>query len=110
MNAFQDGPKSTLFTPLPLTGNVTFAQLAATPVSAQMAKAAPHAPQGERVGWGIPFDVRDPIVLYEGGQAVIVSFAPLTARQLVFMHTSDVRSTPPGTGGFIRASRRPRQL
>ncbi|MCL5273293.1 MAG: CehA/McbA family metallohydrolase [Chloroflexi bacterium] len=108
MAPIQDGPKSALFTPLKLQGGGTFEQLSSASLSAQMAGAVEHAPRGDCVGWGIPFDISAPIVLTD--QPMSVSFAPTLARQLVFAHTSDVRVAPPNMSGFISPTRGRGQL
>ena len=110
MNRFQDGPQSSLFKPLPFKGNVAFAQLSAASVSAEMAAASVHAAHGDCVGWGVPFQVSDPLVLAPDGQEVQVNFEPFQARQLIFMHSSDVRSSQPNTSGFISPTRGRGQL
>src|SRR5487761_2264515 len=108
MAPVQEGPKSALFTSLKLQGGSTFEQLPAASISAQMAGAVEHAPRGDCVAWGIPFDISAPIVLAD--QPVSVSFAPTLARQLVFAHTSDVRAAPPNASGFISPTRGRGQL
>ncbi|MCL5999826.1 MAG: CehA/McbA family metallohydrolase [Chloroflexi bacterium] len=108
MVRLQDGPVSSLFKPLSLHGNMTFATLSAPTLSAEMVAAAEQAPRGDCVGWGIPFSVCDPVVLSD--KAVHVTFEPIMARQLVFMHTSDVRPMQPGPGGLISPTRGRGQL
>jgi hypothetical protein len=108
MPSVQDGPSSPLFAPLPLDGNVRFSELADMRVSAQMASALEHAPLGKCVAWGIPFEIKDAVAIAE--EAVSIKFRPTLARWLVFMHTSDLRPTRPGPGGFISPMRGEGQL
>ena len=112
MTSYSDGPRSSLFAPVKLQGIKTTAladQLAAAHVTTAMAQALNHAPEGDRcTGWGIPFDASAPITLYD--QPVSATFAPVMARQLVFMHTSDIRTAATNASGFISASRGNGQL
>ncbi len=101
MPSVHDGPRTTLFTPLPFQGNVTLPGLAGT--SPEMAAALEHAPSGDCTGWGIPFRVEDVIVLRE--RAIAIEFPPVTAQWLVFMHTSDLRPVEPGPDGFFSPMR-----
>jgi hypothetical protein len=103
-----DGPKSPHFTPLPFTGNIAFDRLDASLVSARMVKVASHAARGDCTGWGIPFSVNVPAVLVK--DPIHIQFTPFTARQLVFMHTSDVRPDPYNPHGFISPTRGHGQL
>ena len=73
-----------------------------------MVTVAPQAVRGDCVGWGIPFVVRNPIVLID--EPVRVKLALFTARQLVFMHTSDIRPDRYNEHGFISPSRGHGQL
>ena len=108
MPHFQDGPKSTQFAPLPFAGNVPLDELAGAGISPAMARAVEHAPRGACVGWGMPFDVGDVVLVKD--QAVSITFSPTPAEWLVFMHTSDVRPMSPGPGGFISPMRGEAQL
>ena len=98
MPSIKDGPSSSLFTPLSLKGNVPLAKLADVPISAGMSAALEHAPSGDCVGWGIPFQIERVAVISE--QAVTVDLEPTVAQWLVFMHTSDTRPIAPGPDGF----------
>ena len=89
MAGFRDGPCSSLFTPLPFQGNTRLEDLPVQDVSPEMAKVAIQAPRGTCVCWGIPFEVDQVIVL--NGPVLAVEIAPVMARWLVFMHTSDLR-------------------
>jgi hypothetical protein len=108
MPSIQDGPASSLFVPLPLKGNVALARLAEMGVSGDMAAALDHAPSGDCVAWGIPFQVGDVVLV--AGESVAVDWTPRLAQWLVFMHTSDVRPVEPGPGGFFSPMRGEGQL
>jgi len=111
MTSYSDGPQSSLFTPIGLQGVQAAPladQLATARVTATMMQALKHAPEGDCTGWGIPFDASAPITVSD--QPARVEFVPIMARQLVFMHTSDVRAAQTNASGFIPASRGHGQL
>ena len=108
MPTIQDGPVSTLFTPLPFSGNVTLAELADIGLSAEMAAAVEYAPTGLCSGWGIPFEIGNMVVLTD--QAISINLPASTAPWLIFMHTSDLQPSKPGPGGFISPMRGEGQL
>jgi hypothetical protein len=110
MGAIIDGPASSLFFPLSIHSQVSVSldRLAEFGVSEQMASALAEAPRGTGVSWGIPFEIKDVIVIKD--QPVSISLDPLTARWLVFLHTSDVRPLLPGPGGIISPMRGEHQL
>ena len=83
MPTIQDGPVSTLFTPLPFKGNVAVAELADIGLSAEMTAAVEHAPTGLCSGWGIPFEIEDMLVLTD--QALSIEFPTTAAPWLIFM-------------------------
>ena len=56
MFGIQDGPKSSLFGPLPLKGNVALTEMANIGVTDEMLAALEHAPGGDCTAWGIPFE------------------------------------------------------
>ena len=70
----QDGPKSSLFTPLLLRGNVALAKLAEVGIPDEMAAALEYAPRGDCVGWGIPFEIENVVALSD--QVVSVELNP----------------------------------
>ncbi len=107
MPVYQDGPRSPRFAPVVLRGLSPWADLAAG-VSAEMAAAVEHAPDGDCVCWGIPFRVEGALLI--GEAPATVEMAPTTAEWLVFMHTSDIRPLVPGPGGFISPMRGRGQL
>lgn len=108
MPALVDGPASPYFRPLILKGGMPLAELAVSGASAAMVEAAPEAPTGECVSWGIPFAIGDVFAL--GADPVRVTIAPTTARWMVFLHTSDIRPLAPGAGGIISPMRGRGQL
>jgi len=110
MLAYQDGPASTSFAPVRLTGNVQLAELAQVEgLSEAMAAVSDQAPGGACVCWGIPFQVSDTVVALTT-KPVSVGLAPTSARWWVFLHTSDLRSMEPGPGGFTSPMRGQGQL
>jgi hypothetical protein len=99
MHNMKDGPSSSHFRPVPFKGNVTISGLRDFGVSGEMAQAAEHAPNGQCVNWGIPFEIGDVVAIRD--RPVTIEFAPLVARWLIFMHTSDVRQIEPSPVGFF---------
>jgi hypothetical protein len=108
MPSVKDGPSSNLFAPLLLKGNVALSRLTDIGISDEMSAALEHAPGGDCVGWGIPFDIRDVVAIKD--KVVSVNFGPTLAQWLVFMHTSDLRQVEPGPDGFLSPMRGEGQL
>jgi len=108
MPGIQDGPQSSLFTPLSLKGNTDLSKLADFGISQEMAGAVVHAPTGDCVAWGIPFAIGRVVAI--SNQVVSVTLSPTVAQWFVFMHTSDLRAVEPGPGGFISPMRGQGQL
>jgi len=108
MHNMKDGPSSSHFRPVPFKGNMPLSGLRDFGVSSEMAQAAEHAPNGQCVAWGIPFDIGEVVAIRDS--PVTIDFAPLVAHWLVFMHTSDVRKIEPGPGGFFSPMRGEGQL
>jgi hypothetical protein len=104
----QDGPVSPLFAPLALKGNTTLSGLADAGVSDEMSAALEHAPSGDCVAWGIPFEIGDVVLLAD--QPVSVELDPTLTQWLVFMHTSDLRQVEAGPGGLFAPMRGEGQL
>ena len=88
MSSFHDGPRSVLFAPLALKGNVKLNELHKARVSKLMKEFAPHAPSGSCTGWGVPFEIRRPLLLRK--QPVSIAAPGLQTRWLIFSHTTDV--------------------
>jgi hypothetical protein len=83
-----DGPRSSLFSPLHFSGNISFQSLDSAGVSETMAAAADKAVQGSCTGWGIPFMVAGLVLAKD--QPVTIEFPPTAARWFIFMHTADL--------------------
>jgi hypothetical protein len=108
MSGVQDGPRSSLFVPLALKATVPLTKLADVRISDEMSVALDHAPSGDCVCWGIPFQIEDVVAITD--QVVSIEFSPTVAQWLVFMHTSDLRRVEPGRSGFISPMRGVGQL
>jgi hypothetical protein len=108
MSPSQDGPSTSLFIPLPLKGNGKLGELAGIGNAEDMSAAGERAPSGQCVGWGIPFEIGDVVILKD--QTVTIEFPPVAAQWLVFMHTSDLHPSKPGPAGFISPMRGEGQL
>ena len=108
MSSVQDGPKSSLFVPLVLRGNVPLSGLADVGISDEMSGALEHAPRDACVAWGIPFEIGEVVVITN--QVVSVKVGPTTTQWLVFMHTTDLRPVEHGPDGFISPMRGEGQL
>jgi len=110
MPTYQDGPASASFAPVQLKGNVELTKLAQVEgLSEAMAAVSDQAPSGSCVCWGIPFQVPGAVVALTT-EPVSVVLAPTSARWWVFLHTSDLRWTEPGPGGFTSPMRGQGQL
>ena len=109
MNKITDGPISSCFKPVPFAGQVILDDLSSSAgVSVEMAAAAEHAPGGDCVAWGIPFEVGKVVIVNE--EPISVSLPPTQARWFVFMHTSDVRPLMRDAAGLISPMRGAGQL
>jgi len=108
MSNDQDGPRSTLFSPVSIKGNAKLNNLSDYGVSDAMVDASEHAPRGDCVAWGIPFRVGDVILPVD--DAVSVDIDGFKANWLVFMHTSDVRKVETDASGFYSHMRGQGQL
>ncbi len=89
MSPVVEGPATSQFAPVPLRGNVAFADLSSAGLSDEMASASEQAPTGACVLWGIPFRISRLVLLRDA--PVERTVKPLKAQWLVFMHTSDMR-------------------
>ena len=108
MPSCKDGPSTDLFRPLPFKGNVALSGLSGAGISDEMSTNLEHAPSGDCIAWGIPFQIEDAVAL--GDQAVMVDLNPTTVQWLVFMHTSDRRQVKPTPDGFFSPMRGQGQL
>ena len=98
MASQHDGPASPLFEPVLFRGTTSFSALASSEVPYGFKSSLSAAPTGPCTGWGIPFQVRRPLVA--SGEPVSVELEPLRARWLVFMHTTDAEPLPRNEHGF----------
>ena len=109
VNDYRDGPRAPRFKPLHLQGNATLNSLQqGVGVSREMTEALVHAPHGECVGWGIPFEIDEVVALAD--EIVTVELDPITEQWFVFMHTSDLRRPEKNSSGFISPIRGQGQL
>ncbi len=95
----RDGPASSLFRPIGLGGGTPVAALRDAPLSEAMREAAPAAPEGDSVAWGIPFVLGDVVIVQE--RDVDLWWTPVMARWLVFAHTSDARPLAANAAGLV---------
>ncbi len=103
MPVIKDGPRSSLFEPVAMEGNVDLAAVAGLNISERMKAAAQYAPNGNCVCWGIPFRIGQVVAL--ASDPVTVQTKPFTARWLVFMHTSDLEPDELNASGLISPMR-----
>jgi hypothetical protein len=97
-----DGPASPLFEVLPFDGNASFKALARAEVSLEMRGSAAGAPKGSCTGWGIPFEVKKPLLVKS--DPVSAAVGPVKARWLVFLHTTDMEPLEWNPDGFVSSS------
>jgi hypothetical protein len=83
-----DGPASPNFSPVVLSGGRQITEVPKELVSDRLLAAMTEAPRGERVCWGIPFAIGEPVAVAD--RAVELA-APMSAAWLVFLHASDLR-------------------
>jgi hypothetical protein len=103
MITLQDGPASSNFSPVPLTGNAAFEELGSAGLSQAMTDALAQAPGGDCVAWGIPFRIGRPILLRQA--EAVEALGGLKAQWLVFLHTTDLVPLEPDERGFLRPMR-----
>jgi hypothetical protein len=103
MSSRHDGPASPLFEPIPFRGNTSVKALSSAKVSETMRAAAARAPTGRCTAWGIPFEIRRPLLVDE--RPVTVQLGDVKAQWLVFLHTTDVAPLEPNASGFISPTR-----
>ena len=103
MTSRHDGPASPQFEPIPFRGNASLRSFEDAPVSPTMRAAALRAPSGPCTAWGIPFQIRRPLLV--GEEPRTVALDGVKAQWLVFLHTTDLAPLESGPDGFIRASR-----
>ena len=103
-----DGANTKQFRPVLVNGNVNLSRLPRAGVSSAMRANSKHAPQGDFVAWGLPFNIAKPVLLLK--EPVTVKIAPTKAPWLVFLHTSDIRAIKENADGFISPMRGSGQL
>lgn len=114
MSTIQDGPRSPHFQPLTFEGNGDLTMLVAESanerfgISDEMSAALEHAPGGDCVCWGVPFEIGKAVILSD--HPVSIEVSPARARWLVFLHTLDVCPPMVGPGGLISPSPRSGRL
>jgi len=94
-----DGPASPLFEPIPFEGTASFKALANAEVSPTLRASAGQAPRGACTGWGIPFQVKKPVLAKD--DPISVELGRVKARWLVFLHTSDEDPLERNADGFV---------
>jgi hypothetical protein len=108
MNPTLDGPASPLFVPRALTAGSAPGLPDLTQASQQMRDAAPAAPSGECVCWGVRFDASRAVVV--SGTVAEITWQPVAAPWLALMHTSDVRGLERRLGGSLALPAGPARL
>lgn len=98
-----DGPRSPLFTPIPLAGTTSLKALSRRGTSEAMRANACHAPEGPCTAWGIPFDVGR--VILASDRPVVEAWRGFKAPWLVFMHTTDFVPPDRNEDGLISPMR-----
>ena len=83
-----DGPSSPRFRPILFQGNIELADLPESGISELMAKNLQHAPFGDCICWGIPFNIDHPILL--ASKPVTIEMEPFQTQWIIFMHTADI--------------------
>jgi hypothetical protein len=104
----KDGPFSSRFRPIPFDSETPWEALYNAPLSSTMRAALDAAPRDLAVGWGIPFEIREPLLVAD--RPVEIALPGVRARWLVFLHTSDERHSGHDAYGLTGASRGVGQL
>lgn len=99
----RDGTSSPLFAPVALQGNCSRENIKHTELSNELVDVVQYAHWGKSVAWGLPFDIRDAIVLTD--EVVHTEIAPTKAKWFVFMHSSDGRPDTLNEHGLISPMR-----
>jgi len=95
-----DGPQSPFFETIPFEGNGVVS-LFKESLTGKMIEAFKHAPVGKGTAWGIPFHISENPILIKDA-AFLLQFAPIQAKWLVFLHTSDSIGLEDGATGILR--------
>ncbi len=104
----KDGPFSSRFRPIPFDSGTPWEALQQAPLSERLRAALAHAPRDLAVGWGIPFEIREPLLVAD--HPIEVALPAVRGRWLVFMHTSDLLPQPQDAHGLISPMRGEGQL
>lgn len=99
----KDGPFSNRFWPIPFRSETSWEALREAPLSEGLRAALGDAPRDLAVGWGIPFEIHNPLLVAE--RPTRVALPGVRARWLVFMHTSDARPLSSNAHGIISPMR-----
>lgn len=99
MRAWKDGPGSKLFQPLVFEGNASLNSLNNHHFSTGLMDASILAPEGECVAWGIPFQVKNCLILED--RTLTIKVDPFMAPWIIFMHTMDQNPLLFNKDGFI---------
>lgn len=103
MNSPKDGPRSTHFSPLPFRGNTSLDELDTRLLTPELAAVLPDAPCGACISWGIPFEI-DRVALL-ARDPLEVTWEPVKARWLIFMHTSDYVPTRLSSSPLVESAK-----
>ena len=102
MRSFSDGPCSNTFTPVRLTGNISWADLATVPGFAEFPELIERVPAGDCVFRGLAVRVgKRPVLLTEGCKPVTRKLPGVRAQWLLFVHTSGIRPCAADANGII---------
>jgi hypothetical protein len=89
------------FTPIPITGrNLPADKIKESGCRENTASHAKDLPLGKQTYWGIPFDCGGEFVYVNGGSHS-VTFSPVTARYLVFLHASETPEPVHNKDGLV---------
>jgi hypothetical protein len=86
-----DGPSTSRFRPVLLSRGPGVRDLPEGQDCTELIAALAEAPRGDCVCRGIPFSIGEPVAVFDRPVELAAS---ITARWLVFLHASDVRTTP----------------
>ena len=108
MKKFHDGPATAHFFPLTFHSNTALSDLVDFNVSPEMIAQIEHAPRGDCVAWGLPFQIDNVIALHD--KTIAVEIEPTLSQWLVFMHTSDLHPAETNPARIISPMRGEGQL
>lgn len=99
MNTFIDGPFSDKFTPIIIPGGKSLSLIGTEYLPEDMSNKIQFAPEGNCVGWGIPFDIRNALCVQKS--SITITVEPFRANWIIFMHTSNLQPTDTDKDGII---------